>query len=67
MEKIIQFFDLNLPCPDVFPDCQHLRNQYAEQLGIARSRGGCGSCIERRLKNDFILRLQEILKLKQQP
>lgn len=62
MEKIMQFFDYNLPCPGEIPDCEHLRNKYSEELAKVRSRGGCGSCIERRLKNDFTLRLQEIMK-----
>jgi hypothetical protein len=61
MEKIMQFFNLDLPCPDEIPDCQHLRNKYVEELGRVKARGGCGSCMERKLKNDFILRLQEIL------
>lgn len=58
----MQFFNYNLPCPLEIPECEHLRNQYSSQLAQLKAKGGCGGCIERNFKNQFILRLQEIIK-----
>lgn len=62
MEKVIQFFDYSLPCPEEVTDCQGLRNQYSAELEEARKKGGCPPCIERNLRNKYILTIQERIK-----
>jgi len=65
MEKIIQFFDNNLPCPSEIPDCEKRRVEYAEKLDNLKRSGGCSKCAENRLKNEFILLLQHLINTNQ--
>jgi len=61
MEKIIQFFNFALPCPEEIPGCQALREEYTREINEAKRRGGCGGCIERNFRNQYTLRLQSLL------
>jgi hypothetical protein len=62
MEKIMQFFNFELPCPSEIPECDRVRIEYVDELNNLKRQGGCGSCAENKLKNRFIIRLQAILK-----
>lgn len=64
MEQIFQFFNFALPCPEQIPDCQALREQYTREIQEAKNRGGCGGCIERNFKNQYIIKLQTLLEKK---
>jgi len=65
MEKIIQFFDHNLPCPSEIPDCEKRRVEYTEKLDALKRSGGCTKCAENRIKNEFILQLQHLINTNQ--
>ncbi len=56
------FFNTAAPCPKEIPDCQNLRQEYLETLDSLKRQGGCNSCAERNLKNNFIKRISEIIK-----
>lgn len=62
MEKIIQFFNSSLPCPPEIPGCEQLRADFLRDLDEAKRRGGCGSCIERNVRNAYTLKIQALLK-----
>lgn len=55
MELQQQFFDFELPCPEEIPNCNNLRKQYTEELSTLKSSGGCTSCLERNLRNKYIM------------
>jgi len=55
MELQQQFFDFELPCPEEIPHCSNLRIQFAEELSTLKSSGGCTSCLERNLRNKYIM------------
>lgn len=62
MEQIIQFFNNSLPCPSEIPNCEGLRIEYADQLNALKRSGGCNSCAENKFKNQYIIKLQELIK-----
>jgi len=62
MEKILIFFEVNQPCPSEIPDCDNLRLQYVTELNDLKRRGGCGTCAERQLRQNYITRLQQLFK-----
>jgi hypothetical protein len=61
MEKIMQFFNYSLPCPVEFANCEALRVEYQDSLEQLKRSGGCSKCVENRIKNDFIIKLQNIM------
>lgn len=61
MEKIIQFFNFSLPCPAEIKDCEALRQEYTSGLEAAKRGGGCPPCVERNFKNNYIVKLQNIM------
>lgn len=61
MEKIMQFFNYSLPCPSEFSNCEALRVEYQDNLERLKRSGGCSKCAENRIKNDFIIKLQNLL------
>jgi hypothetical protein len=62
MEEITRkFFDTTLPCPSEIPDCVNLRQEYMQTLDALKRQGGCNSCAERNLKNNFISRIKNII------
>lgn len=61
MDEIMQFFDFTKPCPDKIRDCESLRHQYGQDFDNVRKQGGCGSCAERNLRQQYIARLQQQL------
>jgi hypothetical protein len=63
MEKIIQFFNFELPCPNEIPECERLRVEYTDNLNNLRRQGGCGACTENKIKNEFILKLQKLISV----
>ena len=63
MEQITSiFFNTSSPCPKEIPDCQNLREEYLQTLDALKRQGGCSSCAERNLKNNFINRISKIIK-----
>ena len=62
MDKIMQFLDLIQPCPAEVPDCEQLRREYVKDHEDMKKRGGCGQCMERNFKNQWIVKLQGILQ-----
>lgn len=62
MDKILQFFDLARPCPGEISDCEQLRREYVREYEEMKKRGGCGQCMERNLRNNWIVKLQGIIK-----
>ncbi|NBW56620.1 hypothetical protein EBR43_02310 [bacterium] len=62
MDRIMQFFDLVRPCPEEFPNCEQLRREYVNEYEEMKRRGGCGQCMERNLKNNWIIKLQNLIK-----
>jgi len=63
MDQIMQFFDLARDCPAEIPNCQNYRNEYVRELNELKLRGGCGTCIEKQLKQGYMLTLQALLKI----
>lgn len=57
----MQFFNLSLPCPSEFPNCEALRVEYLDSLEVLKRSGGCSKCAENRIKNEFIIKLQKLL------
>jgi hypothetical protein len=56
MDDILQnFFDLEKPCPEQIKNCADIREQYKGELEALRMRGGCGGCMERSLRNKYIV------------
>ena len=58
----LKFFDLAQPCPDNIINCESVREQYKNELEQLRSRGGCGGCMERSLRNKYIVLVNSLLK-----
>ena len=51
----MDFFDLNLPCPESIKNCMDLRKQYIEALQSISAPGvGCSKCALNRIKAKFI-------------
>jgi hypothetical protein len=64
MEEITRlFFDTTAPCPIEISDCQNLRQEYLQTLDALKRQGGCSSCAERNLKNNFINRIKANIKM----
>lgn len=61
MDTIMQFFDFAKPCPPEIPDCQAVRHQYGVDLETVRRQGGCGTCAERNLRQQYIIKLQNLI------
>lgn len=55
MELQQQFFEFDLPCPVEIPNCTRLREQYVEEFNTLKKSGGCSSCLERNLRNKYIM------------
>lgn len=55
------FFDFAQPCPSEIPNCQELRHEFGQDFDRVRKGGGCGTCAERNLRQQYIVRLQELL------
>lgn len=65
MEEITRlFFDANSPCPPEILDCKNLRQEYLQTLDSLKRQGGCSSCAERNLKNNFVNRIKATLENK---
>lgn len=63
MEEITSnFFNTSSPCPKEITDCQNLRQEYLQTLDALKRQGGCNSCAERNLKNNFTNRIKNIIK-----
>jgi len=62
MDKIMQFFDFNKPCPPEITDCDQHRAQFIRDLNDLKMRGGCGTCIEKQLRHRYMAMLQSHLK-----
>ena len=61
MEKVIQFFNLALPCPAEIPNCEQLREEFQKEVNETMRRGGgCYSCVERRIRNAWTTRIQAL-------
>lgn len=58
----MQFFNFSLPCPSEFPNCEALRVEYLDTVERLKRTGGCSKCAENRIKNEFIIKLQELQK-----
>jgi hypothetical protein len=58
----LNFFDLNVPCPENIINCENLRAQYKAEWEAVKSRGGCGGCMERSLRNKYITLVNSLLK-----
>ncbi|NBO99113.1 MAG: hypothetical protein EBU90_03165 [Proteobacteria bacterium] len=63
MDYIMQFFDMTRPCPEQIQDCEKHRAAYTAEYEAIKSKGGCGTCMERNLKQRYIGLLQQFLKL----
>jgi len=61
----MKFFDFSQPCPQNIQNCEMVRGEYARELDEMRKRGGCGSCIERNLRQQYIVKLQNLLNQQQ--
>ena len=61
MDEIMKFFDFAQPCPQSIKDCELIRSEYGRDLDEARKRGGCNTCIERNLRQQYIIKLQALL------
>jgi len=59
---LLQFFEVNLPCPDIIPDCDNLRLQYVTEVNELKKRGMCSGCVERNVRNKYIIIIQEKAK-----
>lgn len=62
MDTIMQFFDLVRQCPAEIANCEQLRRDYVNEHDDMKRKGGCGQCMERNLKNNWIVRLQSLMK-----
>jgi len=62
MDDVLQFFEINQPCPNSIPDCDALRLQYVTEVNDLKKRGLCGSCVERNTRNKYLVIVQEKLK-----
>jgi len=60
MEKVIQFFNSALPCPEEIPNCEQLREEFQKEVNEGVQRGGCHSCVERRIRNAWTTRIQAL-------
>jgi len=61
-EDQLSFFNLEAPCPDSIIGCETVREQYKKELEDLKSRGACGGCAERSLKNKFIAIIGSLTK-----
>ena len=61
-EDQLSFFNLEAPCPDSIIGCETVRAQYKLELDELKSRGACGGCAERSLKNKFIAIINSLTK-----
>jgi len=53
-QSILDFFDLNKPCPEDIKDCIDLRKQYEQDVQSVSNGGGCSKCAINRIKSKFI-------------
>lgn len=53
---VLQFFDLNRPCPDVIKDCTSLRNEYIDELN--RLSIYCKECDRIKVRDKYIEKIK---------
>lgn len=56
------FFDFNAPCPEDIINCSEVREQYKKEWEELKRRGGCGGCMERSLRNKYIVLVNSLRK-----
>jgi len=61
-EDQLKFFNLNEPCPDDIINCDSVREQYKKEYQDLTARGACGGCLERSLRNKYIVLLSALVK-----
>jgi hypothetical protein len=61
-EDQLKFFDLNAPCPDSITNCESVKEQYKKEFLDLQGRGGCGGCLERALRNKYIVLISALIK-----
>ena len=49
------FFDFSVPCPSNIPNCEKLREDYKSEYEDLKKSPGCTSCMERNLRNKYIM------------
>jgi hypothetical protein len=57
-----QFFDFDNPCPPEIINCAKLREDYKSELDKLRRSEGCTSCMERSLRNKYIMYIMSLTK-----
>lgn len=53
-EDQLNFFNLDLPCPESIINCEKVREQYKNEKEELTRRGGCGGCLDRALRGKYI-------------
>lgn len=61
-EDQLKFFDLNAPCPEDIINCEPIKEQYRKEYESLKGQGGCGGCIERALRNKYIVLISSMIK-----
>ena len=61
-EDQLKFFRLDEPCPDDIINCESIRDQYRKEYMDLQSKGGCGGCLERALRNKYISIISSLIR-----